>query len=69
LTKLGCVVTVVDNGRAAVQLFQPSVTPSQESLEQTTRDNFEHPPSSAYPFDLILMDGNMPILGRRILTH
>jgi len=47
LTKLHCEVTVVENGKAAVEACTGSV----------------HRGSQAPPFQLIFMDGNMPELG------
>jgi len=50
LRKLGCEVTVADNGVMAINAFKRT---SQERAESKI----------AATFDVVLMDGNMPTLG------
>jgi len=52
LRKLGCVVTVVDNGVMAINAFKRLKPDEKEDATQSA------------VFDVVLMDGNMPKLGK-----
>jgi len=61
LTKLGCESTVVENGSLAVQAFESW---SAAAVDGGGVQDDDAKQQSAYPFDIVLMDGHMPVMGK-----
>jgi len=66
LLKLGCEVTLAENGVMAIDAFQNARKQQQRKFATSTHTSTDTDQAGAITevFDLVLMDGNMPVMGR-----
>ena len=74
LQKMGCVVTVADDGQQAVEAIQRALSREEavkhpdphlrSSSDNVEDDNKHSAPTEIAAIDVVLMDGHMPRMGR-----